>query len=314
MDGSWNLYLFHFWVSKEVISRIVSVPPPHLASGLDKIIWGFFSTGSFSLKNTYEKVREGSLNPKEPIWELLWKFKRIRSDSACGFCGCESEEVLHVLRDCLAARSIWDKIVLDETLFNFYIRSFQEWITGISWSIDNVLKVSLTWARQYTSAFMTSTLKGHRSFDNSFMEECWVCLNTDGLERQDEGFTVAGGLVRDQNGRWIMGFNRYLRNCTVTKSKLWGILDGIKLILDRRFERILIQIDSLEAMNTIQEGVFRISNSTLLRRIHQFLTKVKQWKIQHIPREQNTVADSLVKMICDRKPGLRLFEDPPLRV
>lgn len=67
MDGSWNLYLFHFWVSKEVISRIVSVPPPHLASGLDKIIWGVFSTGFFSLRNGYEKVCEGSLNPKEPI-------------------------------------------------------------------------------------------------------------------------------------------------------------------------------------------------------------------------------------------------------
>ncbi|MBA0575927.1 hypothetical protein Golob_024553, partial [Gossypium lobatum] len=30
-------------------------------------------------------------------------------------------------------------------------------------------------------------------------------------------------------------------------------------------------------------------------------------------REENIVADSLAKMIRDRRPGLRLFEDPPLR-
>nr|KJB76138.1 hypothetical protein B456_012G074500 [Gossypium raimondii] len=117
--------------------------------------------------------------------------------------------------------------------------------------------------------------------------------------RSDEGFATAGSLVRDQN---------------VTKAELWGILDGLKLILDRRFERILSQTDSLEVANAIQEGFFSTSNSTLLRRIRQSLAKVKQWKIQHISQEENTLVDSIVKTICDRKLGLRLFEDPPLRV
>ncbi|KAH1038796.1 hypothetical protein J1N35_040539 [Gossypium stocksii] len=146
------------------------------------------------------------------------------------------------------------------------------------------------------------------------MEESWVCLNTGGLDRSNEGFPTVESLVRDQNGRWIIGFSRYLGNCTVTNVKLWGILDGLKLILDRRSERILIQTDGLKVANAIQEGVFSISNSTSLRRIHQTLIKVKQWKIQHIPRKENTLADSIVKTICDRKLGLKLFEDPPLRV
>ncbi|MBA0800783.1 hypothetical protein Gohar_011198, partial [Gossypium harknessii] len=55
------------------------------------------------------------------------------------------------------------------------------------------------------------------------------------------------------------------------------------------------------------------SNSTLIRRILQTLTTVKQWKIQHISREENIIADSLVKMVRDRRPGSRLFEDPPWR-
>ncbi|MBA0686956.1 hypothetical protein Goari_014523, partial [Gossypium aridum] len=95
------------------------------------------------------------------------------------------------------------------------------------------------------------------------------------------------------------------------EAELWGFLDGLKLILDRGFKRILIQTDSLEAAFVIQEGAFRISNTTLLRRIKQIL---KQRMIQHIPREENTIADSLVKKVQDRRLGLRLFEDPPLKV
>ncbi|MBA0647989.1 hypothetical protein Goklo_015789, partial [Gossypium klotzschianum] len=64
-------------------------------------------------------------------------------------------------------------------------------------------------------------------------------------------------------GGSFIGFWRYLGNCTVTKTKLWGILDGLKLILDRRFEKISIQMDSLEAVNTIQKGSSRNSNSAL---------------------------------------------------
>lgn len=95
-----------------------------------------------------------------------------------------------------------------------------------------------------------------------------MCLSTDGSVRHDEEFATAGGLIRDRKGKWIVGFSRYLGNCTVTKAKLWGILDVLKLILDRRSERILIQTNSFEAANAIQEGAFKILNSTLLKRIH----------------------------------------------
>ncbi|KAH1032743.1 hypothetical protein J1N35_044917 [Gossypium stocksii] len=93
-----------------------------------------------------------------------------------------------------------------------------------------------------------------------------------------------GGCVRDYNGEWIIEFSRYLGNCIVLKVELWGILDGLNLPLYRCFERILIQIDSIEAINTIIEDSFRNSNSTIVKRIHHTLKKVKQWEIQHIPR------------------------------
>ncbi|MBA0655469.1 hypothetical protein Goklo_007949 [Gossypium klotzschianum] len=69
-DGSWKLDLFRPWVPEEILNKIIGVPPPHPASGPDRIIWGATSTGSFSLKSTYEKVREGTFNLKERLWEI----------------------------------------------------------------------------------------------------------------------------------------------------------------------------------------------------------------------------------------------------
>ncbi|MBA0763333.1 hypothetical protein Gotri_012789 [Gossypium trilobum] len=81
----------------------------------------------------------------------------------------------------------------------------------------------------------------------------WVSLSTNSSVRFDEGFAIDGGCVRDHNGEWIIGFAKYLGNFTVLEAELWGILDGLKLILDRRFEKIPIQTDSIEAINVILE-------------------------------------------------------------
>ncbi|MBA0804088.1 hypothetical protein Gohar_014242, partial [Gossypium harknessii] len=142
----------------------------------------------------------------------------------------------------------------------------------------------------------------------------WVYLNTDDSVRIDEGFVADGGYVRDYNGEWIIRFSRYLGNCTMLEAELWGILNGLNLILDRRFENTLIQTDCIEAINAIMEDSSGNSNSALVRRIHHTLKMFKQWKIQHTPREENLIADSLAKTIQTRRIGLRLFEDPSSRV
>ncbi|MBA0763079.1 hypothetical protein Gotri_012596 [Gossypium trilobum] len=124
---------------------------------------------------------------------LLTNAERVRrgigSSSACGLCGQDFEDVLHVLRDCPAPRSIWDKLIPQQRLSSFYIESL----------ID------------------------------------WVCLRTDGSIKIDEGFAATGGFVRDHNGRWIVGFSKYLGNCTVMEAELWGILEGLNIMLYRRF-------------------------------------------------------------------------------
>ncbi|MBA0768476.1 hypothetical protein Gotri_017273 [Gossypium trilobum] len=89
----------------------------------------------------------------------------------------------------------------------------------------------------------------------------WLSLSTNGSVRFDEGFAADGGCVRDHNGEWIIRFAKYLGNCTALEAEIWGILDGLNLILDRHFEKILIQTDSIEAINVILKDSSGNSNS-----------------------------------------------------
>ncbi|MBA0734385.1 hypothetical protein Gogos_018299, partial [Gossypium gossypioides] len=43
----------------------------------------------------------------------------------------------------------------------------------------------------------------------------WIILHIDGIVKTIEGFAAAGGVARNQNGDWILGFNHYLGDCSV---------------------------------------------------------------------------------------------------
>ncbi|KAH1083582.1 hypothetical protein J1N35_023343 [Gossypium stocksii] len=70
-------------------------------------------------------------------------------------------------------------------------------------------------------------------------------------------------------------FRLYLGNCTAVEAELWGILDGLNIILDRSFRRVIIHTYSIEAANAIQEGSSATSNSALVRRIRFILDGLK---------------------------------------
>ncbi|MBA0862514.1 hypothetical protein Goshw_009528, partial [Gossypium schwendimanii] len=93
-----------------IIRKITGVPPPHLAAGTNRIIWG------------------GPQRVRFFIW--------LEHSSVCGVCGDISEDILHAIRDCNAT-----------------------------------------------------------------------------------------GTVRNRNGKWIFGFNRFLGSYSVFEAELWGILD-----------------------------------------------------------------------------------------
>ncbi|MFQ6628371.1 hypothetical protein Gotur_007819 [Gossypium turneri] len=83
--------------------------------------------------------------------------------------------------------------------------------------------------------------------------ESWISLCSDRVVQIIFGNATARGVIRNGNGEWIMGYNRYLDKCSVFDAELWGILDGLALIQYRRYDDVMIQTDSLELVKSIQD-------------------------------------------------------------
>ncbi|MBA0753160.1 hypothetical protein Gogos_021741, partial [Gossypium gossypioides] len=129
--------------------------------------------------------------------------------------------------------------------------------------------------------------------------------------KEEFGFATTGGVLRDRYSGWIIGYNRCVGICLVLDSKLWRILEGLMIAMDRGFNKVLIIFDSHEAIQAIQRSVTKVSNSALVRRINSYVAKLSQWSIQHISIDFNKEANSLAKMNVDNKGSTQVFETPP---
>ncbi|MBA0620631.1 hypothetical protein Godav_006330 [Gossypium davidsonii] len=77
---------------------------------------------------------------------------------------------------------------------------------------------------------------------------------------------ATAGVVRNNNGDWILNYNRFLDNCSIFDAEIWGLLDDLSLLHEQRHRRVIIQSNSLEAVKVIQDKSLEASSSTLLRR------------------------------------------------
>ncbi|MFQ6646865.1 hypothetical protein Gotur_019010 [Gossypium turneri] len=108
-------------------------------------------------------------------------------------------------------------------------------------------------------------------------KDSWVQLNVDGVVNVESGSAASREILNDQEGKWILGYKRYLGNYSVLEAELWRILDGLNALLSRKFDKFLIQTDSIEVVKAPQIFTKTSLNSDLIRRIQQLLLKVGNW-------------------------------------
>ncbi|MBA0811972.1 hypothetical protein Gohar_025981, partial [Gossypium harknessii] len=75
----------------------------------------------------------------------------------------------------------------------------------------------------------------------------------------------------DHHRHWIIEFNRRLGLCFVFNAELWDILDGLTVLHNRSWDKVLIRTDSVEVIQVIQVVFSRSSNSALIRRIQTYI-------------------------------------------
>ncbi|MBA0643811.1 hypothetical protein Goklo_028068, partial [Gossypium klotzschianum] len=173
------------------------------------------------------------------------------SDARCLICGHDVEDVIHVVRDCVVAKEDWLLSKL-QNHHNYAMMNVDwscffgivDWricknrnlciFSGTLWSVEEIVKNVYSWATHY--------LAGRN-----------------------------GGVLRDHNGKWLIGFNHRLGNCSVFEAELWGILDDVMLVQGRHYDKVLVQTDNMEVIGAIKESLSKSSNSALIRHISQLL-------------------------------------------
>ncbi|MFQ6663124.1 hypothetical protein Gotur_030761, partial [Gossypium turneri] len=102
---------------------------------------------------------------------------------------------------------------------------------------------------------------------------------------------------------------RRLSKCSIFDVELWGILEGLVVIQDKRYVEVMIQIGSLEAIRTIKNSSLTSLNSALIRRNHHLLQNAGLWVIQHSPKDFNKIVDCLAKIAFDTNQDLKIFKE-----
>ncbi|KAH1120312.1 hypothetical protein J1N35_003472 [Gossypium stocksii] len=82
------------------------------------------------------------------------------------------------------------------------------------------------------------------------------------------GFKRADRVLRNGNGEWILMVIGIWGN---VYAELWGTLNGLVLLQRHRYGKVVTYSNNLQVIKGIQDSSLVISNSTLVRRIHQNL-------------------------------------------
>ncbi|CAN1163084.1 Putative ribonuclease H protein At1g65750 [Linum perenne] len=142
-------------------------------------------------------------------------------------------------------------------------------------------------------------------------EEGWYSLNSDGSLYKNPTSSAAGGIIRDDNGKFIAAFSANLGVCSIMRSELRAIVEGMKLAWNKGVRRLRIQTDSKAAVAMLSKPYN--ANSQHAGFIEQFSELSSQdWEISihHIYREANCAADHLANRGHSLGLGIHVFEFP----
>ncbi|MBA0598252.1 hypothetical protein Gorai_008024, partial [Gossypium raimondii] len=227
------------WLSDDIIVRVTGITPPNPLAGDDKIdeLW--------KIPRKFQKPQRIGLF----IWMVLndplfinVKYARrgLGDNSACGICDHNFEDFLHVIRDCSTTKAIWAQDSYGGgglAMFVWYnclihlenrnLHMFQD----VPWSIDEVFKSSLCWAKQFASVQKPKSDKRSVTFSSLVLTvleaELWAIY--DGLD-----------LTLDQ------GHDKVLIN-TNNMEVVWAIQDmhsnDLNSTLISRIRQLLAKID-----------------------------------------------------------------------
>ncbi|CAI0399334.1 unnamed protein product [Linum tenue] len=114
----------------------------------------------------------------------------------------------------------------------------------------------------------------------------WVTLNSDGSVHTDSGHALADDLIRDHTGRYLAPYAINLGSCFITRAELRGAVEWLQLAWDTGHRRVRVELDSLCAVQLLQNLDAQDHQQTaIIQRFQELLTRQWEVVVSHIFRE-----------------------------
>ncbi len=120
-----------------------------------------------------------------------------------------------------------------------------------------------------------------------------IVVNVDGASRGNPGESGIGVAIFDKDSNLINEACDYLGVATNNIAEYNALILGVKLSTKYNAKRVLFKSDS-ELMVKQIKGEYRVKNAQLkilFAEAQSLLKKLPNWKIMHVPREENKEAD-----------------------
>lgn len=119
---------------------------------------------------------------------------------------------------------------------------------------------------------------------------------------------AAGGVLRDENGAFLIAFVVDLGGGNVLDAELKAIQTGVSLVQHRGMNIVLFESDSLLAVKLMRDGCSSLHPShSLVADIQNRLKSLREYCFAHTHREVNQVADGLAKFGLNLDTCCRIF-------
>ncbi|KAM3344027.1 hypothetical protein P3S68_026118 [Capsicum galapagoense] len=137
-------------------------------------------------------------------------------------------------------------------------------------------------------------------------------LNTDGSSLGNPGIGGIGGVIRNSNGEWIVGYYKGYPKATNSQMEILALLERLKIVEENNLHPTEININSQHVIYMLKHG--NMHYDPIIDLCRSILTRVRRLAVQQCFREQNQVADSLAKEGAHRRifGTKHILEVPPV--
>jgi ribonuclease HI len=128
----------------------------------------------------------------------------------------------------------------------------------------------------------------------------WL-LMVDGASRGNPGEAGCGALILDDKGAVVNELSRYLGRTTNNVAEYEGLLMGLAALRQRGAKKIVVQSDSQLLVRQLN-GEYRVKDEklkVLFERAMRLLRQFEAYRIVHVRREMNKMADRLANRGID---------------